>query len=78
VAVLRLMGLPSVARYARAVLSRGEDRILIHFGGDGPEREVDVPLRLLGPVDAEATELRLLARLTELGYEVRPSGALQR
>ena len=75
--MLRLMGLPSVARYPRAQVSRDENRILIHFGGNGPEREVEVPLRLLGSVDAEATELRLLARLTELGYEVRLSAASQ-
>lgn len=76
--MLRLMGLPNVARYPRAQVSRDEDRILIRFGGDGPEREVDVPLRLLGPVDAEAAELRLLARLAELGYEVKLSAASQR
>jgi hypothetical protein len=73
--VLRLMGLPHVARYPRAEVSRDQDRILICFGGGGLERELEVPLRLLGQVDAEAAELRLLARLAELGYEVRLSAA---
>jgi hypothetical protein len=72
------MGLPNVARYPRAQVSRDQDSILIGFGGDGPEREVEVPLRLLGPIDAEAAELRLLARLAELGYEIRRSAASQR
>jgi hypothetical protein len=66
------MGLPNVARYPTATVTRHEDRIELLFAGAVGERQIDVPLHLLGPGDdAEAEELRLLARLAGLGYAVR-------
>ena len=39
---------------------------------DGTEMPFDVDVALLGPeADPEAEELRLLARLREMGYQVR-------
>jgi hypothetical protein len=69
--VIRLAGLPAVARYPSATVTRHEDRIEIVFAGATEERRIDVPLRLLGSDDdAEAEELRLLAQLEGLGYDV--------
>ena len=70
--MIRLAGLPHVGRYPRATVTRHPDSIELLFGGAAGERRIDVPLRLLGlEDDAEAEELRLLARLEGLGYEVR-------
>lgn len=66
---LRLMGLPNVARYPQATVSRGEESILIRFGGPEGEQAMSVPLKYVGG-DAEAAELRLLAQLQEIGYRV--------
>jgi hypothetical protein len=66
---LRLMGLPNVARYPEAIVTRDEESILIRFGGLSGEQTMSVPLRYVGG-DAEAAELRLLARLQEIGYRV--------
>ena len=69
--MLRITGLPSRARYPRATVTRAEGRIEILFSGDEGSTRIDVDLRLLGRVeDLEATELGLLARLQEIGYEV--------
>ena len=69
--VLRLMGLPHVARFPRATVTRHRDCFELLFYGDEHSRRVDVDLRYLDDADdLEATELRLLARLQELGYEV--------
>lgn len=69
--VLRITGLPSRARYPRATVTRAEGRIEILFSGDEGSTRIDVDLRLLGTVeDLEETELTLLARLHEIGYEV--------
>jgi hypothetical protein len=70
-AVIRLTGLPAPSRCPEATVGRGEDRIEILFGG-GPGEPVrmDVEHRLLGDADPEAEQLRLLARLAELGYRV--------
>lgn len=66
---MRLMGLPNVARYPEAAVTRDEESILIRFGGPEGEQTMGVPLKYVGG-DAEAAELRLLARLQELGYRV--------
>jgi hypothetical protein len=63
------MGLPNVARYPEAKVGRDEESILIRFGGPEGEQTMSVPLKYVGG-DAEAAELRLLARLQELGYRV--------
>ena len=67
---MRLTGLPSVARYPEAEVSRDEEAITILFGGLGREQTVTVPLKYVGG-DVEAAELWLMARLQEVGYRVR-------
>lgn len=67
--MLRLTGLPNVARYPEATVTRDEENVLIRFGGLSGEQTMSVPLRYVGG-DAEAAELRLLARLQEIGYRV--------
>ena len=67
---MRLTGLPNVDRYPRAEVSRDEEAITIRFGGLGPEQAMTVPLKYVGG-DEEAAELWLMARLQEIGYEVR-------
>jgi hypothetical protein len=73
--MLRLMGLPHVARYPKATVTRQEDCFELLFHGGEHSTRVDVELRYMNADDLEMTELRLLARLQELGYEVerRPS-----
>jgi hypothetical protein len=69
--MLRLMGLPHVGRFPKATVTRQEDRFQLLFHGDEHSRRVDVDMRYLDDADdLEETELRLLARLQELGYEV--------
>jgi hypothetical protein len=67
--MLRLTGLPHVARYPEATVTRGADHLRIVFGGLGKEQTMSVPLRYVGG-DEEEAELRLLARLQEIGYRV--------
>lgn len=67
--MLRLTGLPNVARYPEATVTRDEESVLIRFGGPDGEQMMSVPLKYVGG-DAEAAELRLLARLQEIGYKV--------
>lgn len=67
---MRLTGLPNVARYPEAEVSRDEEMITIVFGGDGREQTMGVPLKYVGG-DEEAAELWLMARLQEIGYRVR-------
>ena len=69
--MLRLAGLPHVGRYPEATVRRGEDQIEVRFGGRGYEQIMNVPLKYLGSEDGEAAELRLLAQLKQIGYEVR-------
>ena len=64
------MGLPNVARYPEATVVRDETSILIRFGGPDGEQKMSVPLQYVGG-DAETAELRLLARLQQIGYSVR-------
>ncbi|MGF1471212.1 MAG: hypothetical protein ACFB50_05630 [Rubrobacteraceae bacterium] len=69
--MLRLAGLPHVGRYPVATARRMEEHIEVHFGGRGDEQVMNVPLRYLDGEDEEAAELRLLAQLQQIGYEVR-------
>jgi hypothetical protein len=69
--VLRLMGLPPVARYPSATVTRNDGHFELLFHGGEQVTRVDVALHYLGDADPEATELRLLARLQELGYQVQ-------
>jgi hypothetical protein len=69
--MLRLTGLPHVARFPKATVTRHEDSLQLLFHGGEYSRRVDVDLQYLEDADdLEAMELRLLARLQELGYEV--------
>jgi len=68
-AILRLMGLPNVARYPEATVARDETSVLIRFRGPHGEQTMNVPLKYVGG-DAETAELRLLAQLQQMGYSV--------
>ncbi len=67
---MRLTGLPNVARYPEAEVSRDEEAIIIHVRGLGLEQTMTVPLKYVVG-DEEAAELWLMARLQEIGYRVR-------
>ncbi len=67
---MRLMGLPAVARYPEATVTREDERLIICFGGLGDEQTMNVPLKYVGG-DEEAAELRLLAQLQQIGYKAR-------
>jgi hypothetical protein len=71
--VLRLTGLPAPERCPVATVRQVPGVIELRFACvDGTEMPFDVDVALLGPeADPEAEELRLLARLREMGYEVR-------
>ncbi len=69
--MIRLSGLPSVARYPRVAVSRDEESLSILFTGGDDTTLMEVPLERLGEdEDAEGTELRLLADLQRMGYRV--------
>ena len=68
--MLRLVGLPSVARYPEASVTREGEHLIIRFGGLDGEQTMSVPLKYVGG-DEEAAELRLLAQLQHIGYRVR-------
>ena len=68
--MLRLVGLPSVARYPEASVTREDERLVIRFGGLDGEQTMSVPLKYVGG-DEETAELRLLAQLQQIGYRVR-------
>ena len=69
VSMLRLMGLPHVARYPEATVARKDEHVEIRFGGLDREQTMSVPLKYVGG-DGESAELRLLAQLQEIGYRV--------
>ena len=69
--MLRLVGLPSVARYPEASVTREDERLIIRFGGLGDEQTMSVPLKYIGAEDEESAELMLLAQLQRIGYRVR-------
>ena len=69
--MLRLTGLPNVARFPRATVQRREGHFELLFHGGEHATRIDVAFRHLGQVDdLELTELDLLAQLQRLGYEV--------
>jgi hypothetical protein len=68
--MIRLTGLPARSRCPDVTVGRAADRIEIVFSGPADEVHVDVEHRFLGDADPEEEELRLLARLRELGYRV--------
>ncbi len=69
--MLRLMGLPHVGRFPKATVTRHGDRFQVLFHGGEHSRRVDIDLQYMeDAADLEATELRLLAHLQEVGYEV--------
>ena len=57
-------------RFPLATVVREAERLVIRFGGLEDEQWMSVPLKYLGAEDAEAAELRLLAQLQQIGYEV--------
>jgi hypothetical protein len=70
--VLRLTGLPNVARYPEATVERDEERILIRFSGRYyGEQTMSVPLKYVDAEDEETAELMLLAQLQRVGYQAR-------
>ncbi len=69
--MLRLMGLPSVARYPEASVMREGEHLIIRFGGLEDEQTMAIPLKYTGAEDAETAELMLLAQLQRIGYRVR-------
>ena len=76
--MLRLMGLPKVARYPEATVTREDERLIIYFGGRfggrDHEQTMSVPLKCVNAKDAETAELILLAQLQQTDY--RTGGAL--
>jgi hypothetical protein len=69
--MLRLTGLPALARCPQATVRRAAGRIELRFRGPECDQAVDVDLRLLGEgTDPEAAELRLLSDLEARGYAV--------
>ncbi len=69
--MLRLMGLPSVARYPEASVLREEEHLIIRFWGLEDEQTMGIPLKYTGVEDGEAAELMLLAQLQRIGYRVQ-------
>ena len=69
--MLRLMGLPAVARYPEASVVREGEYLIIRFGGLEDEQTISIPLKYTGSEDGEAAELMLLAQLQRIGYRVR-------
>ncbi len=74
--VLRLSGLPNVARYPEATVERDEASIIIRFSGRlHGEQTMSVPLKYVGAEDDEMAELELLAQLQRIGYNARRASA---
>jgi hypothetical protein len=69
--MMRIMGLPSVARYPEVSVAREEEFLIMRFGGLGDEQTMSVPLEYVGLDDAETAELLLLAELQRIGYRAR-------
>ena len=69
--MLRLVGLPSVARYPEASVAREGEYLIIRFGGIEDEQTMGIPLKYTGSEDGEAAELMLLAQLQRIGYRVQ-------
>jgi hypothetical protein len=69
--MIRLMGLPAVARYPEASVTREDEHLVVRFGGLGDEQVIAVPLKYVGAEDEETAELTLLAQLQRMGYRAR-------
>jgi hypothetical protein len=70
--VLRLTGLPAVARYPHATVRGDAERIEIVFSSHEDAMTIDVDPRLIGPIDdLEMALLDLLAKLQAQGYDAR-------
>ena len=69
--MFRLMGLPALTRCPQATVRRAEAGIELRFAGPACDEAHDVGLDRIGEdEDLETVELRLLAQLEALGYEV--------
>jgi hypothetical protein len=69
--MLRLTGLPNVARFPKVTVQRRPDRFELLFHGGEHTSLVEVDFRYLGEIeDLEASELDLLAQLQRIGYDV--------
>ena len=69
--MLRLMGVPSVARFPEASVAREGEHLIVSFGGVEDEQTMGIPLKYTGAEDEEAAELMLLAQLQRIGYKVK-------
>ena len=69
--MIRLMGLPAVARNPEASVAREDEHLVIRCGGLGYEQAMSVPLKYVGAEDEETAELMLLAQLQRIGYRAR-------
>ena len=69
--MLRLVGLPSVARYPEASVVREGEYLIIRFVGLENEQSMGIPLKYVGAEDGETAELMLLAQLQRIGYRVQ-------
>jgi hypothetical protein len=65
------MGLPNVARYPEATVTREDERLIINFGGCDDVQTMGVPLKYVNARDVETVELMLLAQLQQIGYRTR-------
>jgi hypothetical protein len=52
------------------LLGRALVEVLVAVQGSGPDQTISIPLKYVGG-DEESAELRLLARLQEIGYKVK-------
>jgi hypothetical protein len=65
------VGLPDVRRFPTASVWSQDGVIEVLFSGNERSTRLSIPVAKLGIIeDLEAAELRLLARLKELGYHV--------
>ena len=70
--MLRLTGLPNVARFPKVAVQRRLGRFELRFDGGVEATLLEVDFRYLGEIDdIEATELDLLAQLQRVGYDVQ-------
>jgi hypothetical protein len=65
------MGLPALSRCPRAIVRRTPTAMELRFLGPNCDEALDVAWEQVGPDDdPEAVELRLLAQLAAIGYDV--------
>ena len=65
------MGLPKVARYSEATVTREDERLSYISAAATMSRSMSVPLKYVNAKDVEAAELVLLAQLQQTGYRTR-------